>query len=420
MIIRTPKELLEEYESHTGVSQSELKSTLGGIHGYKRFLENKKNISDKYYDEPAEHFIIGTGVDHLITYGAESFNNTYYISDIEEKPSDAIMSIVKAVFDTAVVEMQESQMEQLLTLDMYRDMIILSANTHQWNKSWGDDAKYNNIVKAGSNYFNDLVKGKGRKILSLDQYNSIISVSNSFVNGATKEYLTDDDEYAKIYLFFQVPVYFSYSGLPAKGLVDLIRVEVTDREASVRGFDLKTMSGMTSDFLSSYRRRRYDVQASWYRKGILNEWQAFLLRLLGLNAIEKSDYDLITKKRIKFEDDFFFLVESTNNTGVPMVYRMGTNELVKAERGRKKLMYDALDEQLREIHVMYIPEVKGYSDMHKMVSFYRKQGDNITIPYVESTFFNITWENTDIFLPENSGTRLMSNVTVDIEDSDPF
>jgi hypothetical protein len=417
MIIRTPKELLDEYQSSQAISQSELKSTLGGIHGYKKFLDNRNNINDKYYDEPADHFIIGSGVDHLITFGAESFNDTYYVSEITEKPSDTIMSIVKAVFDTALVEIQESGMEEILSLDNYRDTILESVEVHQWNKTWGADAKYNNIVKAGNEYFNDLVKGKGKKILSLDQYNSIVSISNSLVNNdPTCHYLISPRDNDTVFLFFQVPVYFTYDREQGKGLIDLIQVIIGRDSCTVKGFDVKTMSGMTSDFLSSYRKRRYDVQGAWYQKGITQGYSDYIGRLYALGLFDASTFVKLTKN-VTVETEFSFLVESTNYTGIPMIYTMGGRELRRVYTGRKKLMYDALDENLKEIHVLYIPEIKGISEMLQMVNWYRSQGSNLVNPYVKDYRFNITWENVDSFHKANSDIPLNAN---GIEDGLPL
>jgi hypothetical protein len=96
---------------------------------------------------------------------------------------------------------------------------------------------------------------------------------------------------------------------------------------------------------------------------------------------------------------------------------MGGRELRRVYTGRKKLMYDALDENLKEIHVLYIPEIKGISEMLQMVNWYRSQGSNLVNPYVKDYRFNITWENVDSFHKANSDIPLNAN---GIEDGLPL
>ena len=85
MIHRSNRETEQAYRESPSISQSGLKLLMSGVGVY-----NNSEPEDKYYSEK-EHFIIGNGVDNMITMGKEVFQKEYYVSTLENKPSASIM-----------------------------------------------------------------------------------------------------------------------------------------------------------------------------------------------------------------------------------------------------------------------------------------------------------------------------------------
>ena len=82
------KDYINDYYNSGRISQSKLKLLLLGP---KKFVERRD--SSLYFEEK-ESLIIGSAVDCLLTQ-SEEFEKDYYISSLEEKPSDIIKSILK-------------------------------------------------------------------------------------------------------------------------------------------------------------------------------------------------------------------------------------------------------------------------------------------------------------------------------------
>jgi hypothetical protein len=328
VIIATQEEV-EQYYQDPGLNQSKLKLLSG-------------NLSDfnKDFDSSAEHFLIGSAVDILLTSTEEEFNKKYYVSKIDKTPSEAVVEILKLAYhnltedyvkDLEVIQGQEqnnvpSFVDWLGPVEEYADQhgtyFINAANLLGWQPRWGVEAKLNNLLKEESLlYFVDLCYSTGKTIMSATQKKTIDDIVASLkTNPRTSSYFNREffeNLPEEVTVYYQFPIYFEYEGIKCKALLDILIVE-KDKEGKIlkiTPIDVKTMHGNTYYFLSSLKTRRYDIQAAWYTLGLL-------------------DYFAVPEELIS---PFRFVVESSTNPGKPLVYELDSTLLELGLNGRQAI-----------------------------------------------------------------------------------
>lgn len=328
VIIATPEEV-EQYYLSEDLNQSKLKALLG-------------NLSDfnKEFDSTAEHFLIGSAVDTLLTSTEEDFNQKYYVSKAEKTPSDAVVDILKQAHSKVVekyardLEVVGEDSEPVVLVpfsewvgpaeeygERYREEILEAAAIADWQPRWGADAKINNILKEeGTQYFTDLCFSTGKTIISNTQKETIFNIVNSLKTNPRTSYFFNRESFenpfgGNINIYYQFPLYFEYQGIKCKALLDIL-ILVRDTEGKILQavpVDVKTMHGNTYHFLSSLKTRRYDIQAAWYT--------------LGLMQYFSISEDII--------EPFQFVVESSTNPGKPLVFSLDKSLIQIGMNGRK-------------------------------------------------------------------------------------
>ena len=339
-MIYTTEEFREElYSESTSASQSRLKIyTQDGI-------ISSKNKSDKelFYKE-YDHFIIGSGVDDLLTRGREIFDKKYYKSNFDNKPSEKIMSIVQQIF-TIFPEKE---------LDECDKEIIQACKEHNYQANWtNEQTKINKIYKEGLDYFKHLKKAKGRQVISEKEYSKITTISNNLKNHSyTCKYFEDGPD---VDIHFQVDIYWEYftkSGEPVqcKSLLDMVRINHYDK--TIRPIDIKTMGGDTINFVTSLRKRRYDFQAAFYTEALI---RSDFAKQLGL-----KDYKILP---------FKFLVESTTSPGIPLCFTIDNSLLSLGKWGRKQLTHKLGN------YVVKVPKIYGFDECINLYHWHNETGN---------------------------------------------
>tara|TARA_R110002096_G_scaffold126982_3_gene274373 strand:- start:31393 stop:32463 length:1071 start_codon:yes stop_codon:yes gene_type:complete len=300
MIHRSNREVEKAYRNAEDASQSRLKLIMGGVGLY-----NNTEPEEKYYSEK-QHFILGNGVDTIITMGKEVFKKEYYVSTLENKPSASIMSIVQEVYD-----IESEKMPHLSPLDFSdergKEVILEVSGKQEFQKNWKPETKYNKIIEQGQDYWNDLIASKGRQILSLEQYETIVNITASiFFSPYTAKYFEDSKD---VDIYYQIPLHFKYD-IDCKALLDM--VIINHRDKTIQPIDIKTMGDYTMNFPIAFFRRRYDIQAAFYTEAVIR----------SNRFIEYSKYNVLP---------FKFIVESTVEQGNPLVYTC-TDEIL--DRGK--------------------------------------------------------------------------------------
>lgn len=300
MIHRFSNEHVEAYRDIDAVSQSQLKLLLAGVEAF-----NNVQAEEKYYSEK-EHFIIGSGVDCYLTQGEQEYNNLYYISSLENKPTSTIMSIIKEAYDLFMqetIEISDIESEQV------KSFIMQAINNQEYQVKWKDETRLSKVIEFGRDYWQDLIECGDRQILSLQQHDHILLIAQNILSHPYTEQYFKDGENVDIY--FQQAILFEYKGVKCKALLDMVIIDHFNK--TIQGIDIKTMGDYISNFPISFNRRRYDFQAAFYTEALNYQKQN-----------SKADYKILP---------FKFIVESTINPKTPVVFTCSESILFKGKYG---------------------------------------------------------------------------------------
>lgn len=385
IIIRTPQEKIDAYFASPAINQSLLKEAEKGVVAFRNAKVKLRNLkNDNYYMEPSDSFLIGSGVDCLVTQGRDAFNLNYYTaSEGIAKPSDAIMSIVKAVFDAVVVESEEGA--ELPSLSTQREKILLSVAAHNWNTRWTDDVKFNKISTEGASYWELLVDSRGKTILTLDEFTTINSISDRILTSDSYRVATQREDI----VIFQFPVYFELLGISCKALLDMVTIKF--RESQIHIYDFKTMSGSVLKFKDSMRKYRYDIQGAWYKKGLeevlgRGEFYTYLTNYVS-TEFENSLSGYLNSS-FEVESVNFIVASSTNESQV-VKYRMSKELLQIGHLGRPKSYYDSFCIEEGKVHLHLIPAVVGFKELLHAANSYET---GRTLDIIPSRALLLDWD----------------------------
>lgn len=326
---------MESYFENSSVSQSKLKSLL--IHP----MAWSDDVSSELYFEEKKYFIIGAAVDYCLTQSSETFNDVYHISEVENKPSDTVKSILKEVFDSLLSEFNIEDIG-LITDVMYRPIISQCCERHNYQPRYNEATKVNKICEHYE-YWEDLKAAYGKIILSAKESDLIAEIIMSLrTNEATAVYFNAEK------IEYQVPIYFEYEGVPCKALLDMI---VIDEEAkTVQPIDIKTMGDYTIKFPKSLRMRRYDIQAAFYTEAL----KSYL-----------PGYEILP---------FKFIVESTIAPGEPLVFTVHPSLLYIGKYGRPETFINHHIYSNNSSYGVRQEEIKGFSQLIELYKYYSTKG----------------------------------------------
>lgn len=346
MIYRTKPDDIESYYNSSNMNQSALKIILQ--QGVQSFIAQQQEVlhTDELYYEEKEHFLIGKAVDCLLTEGEDVFKERYFWSKMTKKPTDVEMSIIKMVFDNAIMSEnelldsseEEEGKEDIWKFATHRQHIYEACDYHKYYMNrrrptakdieenpnflnWYeiDNSRFSALTKSGLTeaYWNELIAADGKQILSDKQYTLIQMVYQSFITHKHTAFIfSEEDE--DVDTIYQLPMYFNFEGVECKILPDIIRIKHSTRK--IMPIDGKTIGKGILKFCNDFTIRRYDIQGAFYDYGIRQN--------LGIisNLIRKDirDYEI---------SNFAFIVESTVYPGTPMIFPMSDDLMVIGKQG---------------------------------------------------------------------------------------
>lgn len=327
------KKKLSDYYASPAINQSMLKALLAGIGTYKK---EEKNL----FAEDPEHFILGQAVDTSLLLPS-IFNDLFYISALEKKPSDTIMNIIREAF---------SKRDTFINIEANKEALWNAINSNQYymnryNADFNADTRIEGVIKEGTAYWNEHVIADNKTILSSAEKSTIDTIVESFkTHRHTQQYFNND-----LTPIYQADLYFTYSDLSCKALLDYILVDQVNK--TIQPIDIKTMGDSTKMFPVSARRHRYDIQLAWYHLALskINE-----LEINAYTKIDISDYTILP---------FKFIVESTTSPGVcPLVYTASPTDYITGkygaidERGKLEFIHEPIGPRTQ------IKRIYGYKD----------------------------------------------------------
>ena len=291
----------QDYLSNTAQSQSRLKKLLLHPNLYANYDPN----SDM--DEPAEVTVIGDGVDLLLTQGEHIFLKQFYFSTVE-RPTGQMGDFVWHLFANRNDTMAENIAYELAGFK--RDTLAKVRERFE---------------KEGRAYYDDLIAGEGKKVVTPTQYNTIQVIANSLkTNPFTSKYILGNSQY-KVYT--QQAINFQYEGIECKGLLDLVVVDTVNN--ILYPIDLKTTTTSLNYWVETLLKHRYDFQAAFYTEGLMRS--------------DLSKYG----KNLKI-NNFRFIVESQKYPGSPLIYEMSNNLMALGKTGGTYLHkeYEGFDQAI--------------------------------------------------------------------------
>jgi len=269
MLIYSTKGEIEAYYNSPNLNQSQLKKLLIDL---DFFLSTKE---PELYFEEKESLTIGSLVDFLITRPSEELTDTYYISGIQSKPSDVVMSIINNFVDILFeknIEIKDIDDET------YSDMLFEIIENHNYCKTYSREVRLKKIY-AEKDYFVDVVNSRGKKIISVEEYFTASKISENIKDlSLIKKCFEDFAENPDVLVFLQKPIYFTFEDIPCKSLPDIIIYDTKTKSIII--IDIKTTYGKTLDFLIPIKKYRYDIQMAWYHEACKVEFKTDKIKCL--------------------------------------------------------------------------------------------------------------------------------------------
>lgn len=327
-------EAIARYEESTAINQSGLKEIEDK--GIQAFLQNRFHTQKRHKDfESAEHFLIGHACDHKMCFPKEHYDSLYHYSNLAKLPSDTLRSVLHMLLDRLSGEQNIFQLnyaEYMAALHECLDEVpVKDSKTGKMKQGYymnqrHDDYRFDTRVDKTANdpvcheYWKDIVRARGKEILS-EANNLLINqiTDNWLCHPNTLELFVDNPHIIQVYQF---PVYFQVDGIECKGLID--KLDIHTNAMTIKPYDFKTMNGHTLTFPKTVQKRRYDLQGSFYRRGLARSLQS-LSDLVGLNV---KDY---------YVDFMAFIVESTTNPGFPVQFKLSEELHLIGESGNGEL-----------------------------------------------------------------------------------
>lgn len=333
----------ENYYDSPRLSQSKLKTLL---YGPKAFLETEE---PELFFEEKRHFVLGSAVDTYLTNIAE-FNEKYYISHLAEKPSDVVKSILYEVYSKAKDKIAED--ETYKNLEFLKQEIMDSCESHGYYKNLKWETRVNKILDF-NDYWEEIVSSENKTILSMEEAEIVSNIVRKiYTNQYTSKYFKDSTE--EVTILRQLPIEFEVKEVECKALLDIVYIDHNSK--TITPIDLKTIGESVKNFPESLRKRRYDIQLSWYVEA-LYQWK---------EDNEFKDYKIL---------DFKFIVVSTTEDEEPVIFTCDKSLEFMGKYGRD-FLYLRGEQASNSTDTVYnrLNRVKGYMDLIDDYLFYVENG----------------------------------------------
>jgi hypothetical protein len=245
-----------DYKEIDKLNQSLLKKILISP---KEFLAAQNKYLTGNSEE--EHFVFGSVVDIMLTGTQEEFKQKYIKVPDSLKCSDTVKAIVQGVFE------EKSLSDFGLEHVSYRDVINKHCKFQNYQANWKDDTKIDKIIKEGSEYFDFLLKGVGKTIITESDYADAVACVIALKQDkwtsiyCNKKAIPKDVEFLDKFV-----VEFTRQGLDIKGELD--RVVIDHGKKTITPIDFKYTGKSIHAFQKDFWQYRYDFQAATYFIGL--------------------------------------------------------------------------------------------------------------------------------------------------------
>lgn len=261
-----------------------------------RFDREGFNNLDKLFERvESPSLTFGSIVDTLITGTEEEFNNNFIIAQIDNPPSDTLITITKRLYNLyGKIYNSLSEFAESTIIEAIEDI--------SWNNHWLPKTRVKKIKEDCEAYYKLLFISEGKTIVSTYVYQDALNVVDKLKSSmATRFYFEEDPFDNNIERHYQLKFKAILDGVDYRCMADEILV-FHDRKLVVP-VDLKTSSKPEWDFHKSFIEWKYYLQAKLY-------W-----RIIRDNMDKDSFY-----KDYKLADYRFIVVNKKTLTPLVWIY----------------------------------------------------------------------------------------------------
>lgn len=324
MLTITSLENIQAYRASNALNQSELKRIEHGLAHYKT-LQAQPPLQ-------SEGMLIGSLVDTMLLGRMDDEGNLFHIIDDGKLPSESIQEIVRSVADRAQVDAEE-----LIDCEDIVHEIVLASG---WQINWKDETRIAKVLEQGAEYFHELMRAKGKTIVTHEQYLRASGAVGGLLRNATTRRLFDRnllERQKDTSTTYQLPLIFEWEGIQCKALLDMLIERKPHGRAEYVICDLKTTGGLTSKFPEAVQRYRYDLQMAFYRLAVT--------RAFGVDPRDVTCQ---------------LVVESTTEPGSPRIYTCSEAFMQAAETSMVGLLREwkwYQENQFNEEHTSQVLQI---------------------------------------------------------------
>lgn len=247
-------------------------------------------------EEEHDYFIVGNLVDCLLTQPDELYKKFCFFTE------DDISPTVKKIIDKLSRAKSGIGDEQILKV----------AKEMGYGDGWKPETVLRKILEKGETYYEFLKLCTDKPIVTKAQEQQAKDVVQSLLNDPFTRNIIKPVKSRSIDLYTQLRVDWKYEDIPATSRLDYLTVD--HQAMTIQPDDLKTTSGTTNKFRSSFAEFGYGLQASFYTEAV-KYWKE-------KNGLKK--YKVLP---------FRFIVESTKTIGNPLIYECSPNDLYCGKYG---------------------------------------------------------------------------------------
>lgn len=223
-----------------------------------RFEREGFNNLDKLFERvESPSLVFGSAVDTLITGSEEEFNQQFMVAQLENPPSDTLVTITKKLFDTWKDGYTDIR-------DIPDNVIISTIQDIPWNNHWLPKTRAKKIKEDCAAYYKLLYLSEGKTILNTYVYQDVLNTVDKLRSAnSTRFYFEKDNAFDdNIERLYQLKFKATFNDVNYRCMSDLL-VTIHDKKLVVP-VDLKTSYKPEWDFYKSFIEWRYDIQGRLY------------------------------------------------------------------------------------------------------------------------------------------------------------
>lgn len=223
-----------------------------------RYEREGFNNLDKLFDRiESPSLIFGSAVDTIVTGSEEEFNKLFMVAQLDNPPSDTLVTITKRLFDK-----WRDKYNKLS--DIPDDDIISTIEDIQWNNHWLPKTRAKKIKEDCAGYYRLLYIAGDKTIISSAVYMNVQNAVDKLKSADSTRYYFEadnmfDDDIERLY---QLKFKAKFGNVSYRCMTD--ELIVIHSKKIVVPVDLKTSSKPEWDFHKSFLDWRYDIQARLY------------------------------------------------------------------------------------------------------------------------------------------------------------